>query len=82
MVVAVDGRVVGLLFAADTLRPDASAAVSALAQRGLNVLVASGDRKEAVWAAAAAAGVPQESTNWAMTPGKDESVGTTCCFLL
>ena len=71
--VAVDGQVVGLLFAADTVRPAASAAVSALARRGINVLVASGDRKEAVWAAAATAGVPKESTSWATTPGETEA---------
>lgn len=75
VVVAVGGRVVGLLFAADAVRPAASAAVSALAQRGIEVLVASGDRKEAVWAAAAAAGVPMESASWATTPGETEVCG-------
>lgn len=79
IVVAVGRRVVGLLFAADAVRPAASAAVSALAQRGVNVLVASGDRKEAVWAAAAAAGVPKESTRWATTPGEDGSPGCYSC---
>lgn len=68
--VAVDGQVIGMLFAADTVRPAAAAAVAALRQRGLGVRVASGDRKEAVWAAAAAAGVPKEATSWAATPGK------------
>lgn len=79
IVVAVDGRVIGMLFAADTLRPAASAAVAALRQRGLDVKVVSGDRKEAVWAAAAAAGVPKEATSWAATPG---GVGCdSCCFV-
>lgn len=73
IVVAVDGRVVGVLFAADTVRPAASAAVSSLTRRGINVLVASGDRREAVWAAAAAAGVPKESTSWGTTPGEAQS---------
>lgn len=71
---------VGLLFAADTVRPAASAAVSALARRGIDVLVASGDRKEAVWAAAAAAGVPMESTRWATTPGEMEACGELWCW--
>lgn len=71
IMVAVDGRMIGMLFAADTVRPAASAAVAALRQRGLDVKVASGDRKEAVWAAAAAARVPKEATSWAATPGED-----------
>ncbi|CAM9610753.1 unnamed protein product [Pylaiella littoralis] len=74
IVVAVDGRVIGMLFAADTLRPAASAAVAALRQRGLDVKVVSGDRKEAVWAAAAAAGVPKEATSWAATPAGKASL--------
>lgn len=75
VVVAVNGRVVGLLFAADTVRPAACGAVAALARRGLKVMVASGDRREAVWAAAAAAGVPRESLSWAATPGGNGSLG-------
>jgi len=71
-VVAVDGRVVGCLFAADTVRPAASAAVAALVQRGLSVRVASGDRREAVCSAAAAAGVPKSFTRWGATPGEVE----------
>lgn len=75
IMVAVDGRVIGMLFAADTVRPAASAAVAALRQRGLDVKVVSGDRKEAVWAVAAAAMVPKEATSWEATPGE---VG--CCI--
>ncbi|CAB1111114.1 unnamed protein product [Ectocarpus sp. CCAP 1310/34] len=69
VVVAVNGRPVGLLFAADSIRPAASDAVASLSERGLSVRIASGDRREAVWAAAAAAGVPQEAASWGATPG-------------
>ncbi len=72
IVVAVDGQVVGCLFASDTVRPAASTAVAALAQRGLSVRVASGDRREAVWSAAAAAGVPKSDCRWGATPGEVE----------
>lgn len=68
--VAVKGRVVGLLFASDTLRSTASVAINFLTRQGLAVKVASGDRKEAAWAASAAAGVPREDTSWGATPGK------------
>lgn len=70
IVVAAQGRVIGLLFAADTLRSAAAAAVIDLARRGLTVRVVSGDRREAVWAAATAAGVPREDTTWGATPGR------------
>lgn len=75
--VAVDGRVIGMLFAADRVRPSASTVVADLRRRGLDVRVASGDRKEAVWAAAAAAGVPNEATSWAASPG--EKVNMISC---
>lgn len=75
IVVAVKGRAVGLLFSADAMRPAAATAVTDLARRGLNVRLASGDRKEAVLAAAVAAGVPTDNTSWGLTPGK---VSCTC----
>ena len=56
IVVAAEEKPVGLLFSSDTVRPAAAAAVTSLVQRGLTVKVASGDRREAVWTAAAAAG--------------------------
>lgn len=75
IVVAVGGQAIGLLFAADMVRPDAAAAVADLVRRGLTVGVASGDRKEAVWAAAAAAGVSREATSWGATPGGTAAFG-------
>ncbi|CAM9092214.1 unnamed protein product, partial [Hapterophycus canaliculatus] len=74
IVVAVNGRAIGLLFAADEVRPTASVAVADLGRRGISVRVASGDRREAVWAAAAAAGVRKEATSWAATPGDKASL--------
>lgn len=47
----------GRLLLSDTLRPDARAVVSSLRSRGLRVLLLSGDRREAVAAMAAAAGI-------------------------
>lgn len=76
IVVAVAGKVVGLIFAADTVRPAASSALSDLRRRGLAIRVASGDRMEAVHHATAAAQVPRELIGWGMTPG--EAVG--CSF--
>lgn len=72
--VAVEGALVGLLFAADTVRPAAAKAIADLAKRGLKVVVASGDRKEAVWAAVATVGVPRDDTNWGMTPADKTSL--------
>ena len=69
IVVVAKGKTVGLLFTSDTVRPAAAGAVASLIQRGLTVKVASGDRKEAVWRAAAAAGVPAADTTWGATPG-------------
>ncbi|CAM9545229.1 unnamed protein product, partial [Scytosiphon promiscuus] len=51
IVVAVDGRAIGLIFAADEIRPVTSVAIAELARRGVSVRIASGDRREAVWAA-------------------------------
>ncbi|KAL4445398.1 hypothetical protein ABPG77_011223 [Micractinium sp. CCAP 211/92] len=47
----------GQLLLSDALRPDAHAVVSSLRSRGLQVLLLSGDRHEAVAAMAAAAGI-------------------------
>lgn len=70
VVVAMEGKPMGVIFATDTVRPAAASAVADLSKRGIKVLIASGDRREAVWAAAAAAGIPREDTSWGVTPGK------------
>lgn len=81
VVVVVNGRPVGVLFAADSIRAAASDAVASLAERGLSVRIASGDRREAVWAAAAAAGVPQEAASWGATPGESRSRGVSLALM-
>lgn len=59
-VVAVDGRVAGLLVFADTLRPEASEAVRRLRQAGVNrVVMLTGDSAPAVAAIARAAGIDE-----------------------
>ena len=55
----VDGRAVAAFGLAETLRPDARATVSALQARGLQVVLLSGDRIEAVQRVAQALGIQQ-----------------------
>ena len=57
--VALDGRAVGRVTLNDPLRPDAAAAVQALHALGLTVHLYSGDRPQAVQAAARQAGIAQ-----------------------
>jgi P-type Cu+ transporter len=54
---ALGGRALGLLAAADVLRPEAPAAVAALKRRGLAVLVLTGDARPTAEAVARQAGV-------------------------
>ena len=54
---ALGGRVLGLLAAADLLKPEAPAAVAALKRRGLAVLVLTGDARPTAEAVARRAGV-------------------------
>ncbi len=55
--VAVDGSLLGAFILADTLRPSARAAVSALKSMGLEVYLLSGDRNAAAYAVAEQAGI-------------------------
>ncbi|MDP3220898.1 MAG: heavy metal translocating P-type ATPase [Deltaproteobacteria bacterium] len=57
--VAVDGAVAGLVTVADTVRPEAAAAVSTLAAMGLSVAMATGDRRATALAVARAVGVTE-----------------------
>jgi Cu+-exporting ATPase len=45
MLAAVDGRLAGVLAVADTLRPESPAAVAALRQRGLSLVLLTGDNR-------------------------------------
>jgi Cu2+-exporting ATPase len=58
----------GRLLLADALRHDARAVVAALRRRGLRVLLLSGDRREAVEAAAAAAGIDAAEAHSGVRP--------------
>ncbi len=57
--VAIDGRAVGLATVADTMRPDSPAAVAALRDRGLSVVLLTGDHEAAARSVAAAAGIDE-----------------------
>src|SRR5690606_851480 len=59
MFVAVDGRVAGVLAVADPLRPDAAAAVRALQQGGLRVIMVTGDNATTADAVARAIGITE-----------------------
>ncbi len=55
--VAVDGRLAGLLALADTLKPSAGPAVAKLRERGLTVIMLTGDNRRTAAAVAARAGI-------------------------
>ncbi|TBR18129.1 heavy metal translocating P-type ATPase, partial [bacterium] len=57
--VAVDGALAGVAVLSDPLRPSAAEEVAALARLGVKVVLASGDSRGAVEAAASAAGIEQ-----------------------
>jgi len=57
--VGIDGRLAGVLFLADTIKPGAEAAVAELRQMGLRVLMLTGDRLPTARAVARAAGIDE-----------------------
>jgi Cu+-exporting ATPase len=59
MFIAVDGTLAGVIAVADTLKPEAPAAVAALRELGLAVWMLTGDNRRTAGAIAAAAGVDQ-----------------------
>lgn len=58
VLVSVDGAVVGVYVLSDTVRPSAAAAVKRLADRGLTVILLTGDHERAAAAIARQAGIP------------------------
>lgn len=59
MFVGVDGRTVGVVGVADTVRPEAKRAVAALAARGIEVVMATGDAKRVAANVGAELGIAQ-----------------------
>ena len=57
--VAQDGQTLGVIAVADTVRPNAPAAVSALQAQGVRVVMLTGDRPEVAAAVAAACGIDE-----------------------
>ncbi len=57
MYVARGGRVLGMLAASDTLKPEAKSVVAELKQRGLEVIILTGDREETAHAVAGSLGI-------------------------
>jgi len=57
--VAVDGKFLGRILLSDKLRPSAVSAVKKLRETGMDVFLVSGDRREAVSACAAEAGIKE-----------------------
>ncbi len=57
VLVAADGRALGVIAVADAVRPDAAAAIATLRQRGLEVVMLSGDNRRTCEAIAAEAGI-------------------------
>ncbi|MGH6650454.1 MAG: heavy metal translocating P-type ATPase [Sphingopyxis sp.] len=58
---AIDGRVVATIGFADRLRPDAAETISALAREGVDAMILSGDRAEAVAPVARALGLTAQT---------------------
>jgi Cu+-exporting ATPase len=59
LIVAADGKLLGLLAVADREKPDAGAAVARLKARGLKVAMLTGDREETAKAVAARVGIDE-----------------------
>jgi Cu+-exporting ATPase len=59
MILSVDGRMAGVLAVADTLKPEAKAAVAQLKGLGLRVVMITGDRKETAAAVAGEVGIDE-----------------------
>jgi Cu+-exporting ATPase len=68
--VAVGGQLAGILTVADTLKPEAPAAVRALQHRNIDVWVITGDRRPTAEAIAAAVGIPPDRILAEVLPGE------------
>ena len=68
LLVAVDGRLAGVIGIGDTLRPEARAVVDDLRRRGWRPVLASGDAAAAVQFVAAELGIPARDAHGGMSP--------------
>ncbi|MBS0632603.1 MAG: heavy metal translocating P-type ATPase metal-binding domain-containing protein [Verrucomicrobia bacterium] len=65
---AFDGTVVARFQFEDAARPEVRAEIAALRERGFEVCILSGDRREKVWAMAGALGLPPENALGELSP--------------
>jgi Cu+-exporting ATPase len=68
MLVAVDGEVVGVVADADTIKPGAEPAVQALRERGLDVMMITGDNERTARAVAEEVGIDPENVHAQVLP--------------
>ncbi len=66
--VARDGVLLGLVVLGDTVRPEAAATIAGLQQRGLQVVLLSGDRREVADRVAADVGIPNTNVHAEVLP--------------
>ncbi len=70
MAVALEGRAIGVVADADTIKPTAGEAVSALRERGLDVWMITGDNERTARAVAEQIGVDPEKVRAGVLPGE------------
>jgi Cd2+/Zn2+-exporting ATPase len=68
VLLACDGRPLGLLAVADTLRPHSGAAIAALRAQGLRIALLSGDNQRTVTAIGAQLGLPADAARGELLP--------------
>ncbi|GGN08474.1 heavy metal translocating P-type ATPase [Halarchaeum nitratireducens] len=68
MLVAIDGRLAGVVAAADTVKPSAKRAVDGLQERGLTVRMLTGDNERTARAVADELGIPAENVRAEVLP--------------
>jgi P-type Cu+ transporter len=74
VLVAIDGRLAGLIAVADPVRAEAPEAVRALSQAGFQVWLVSGDQRSTVEAVALQVGIPIEQVRAEVLPGDKAAV--------
>ncbi len=72
--ILINGAPAGVISLADTVRPEAAAAIRALTDRGIVSWIVSGDRQEVVSAVASAVGIPTDRALGGVAPGEKADV--------